>query len=528
MSLLKNFVLAVCLGFIAQQFATGQTFTRSELPTPLVIPWEITYGPDNYLWITEFGGKISRVHPINGAKEIIYEAPDYYNGSPLESLGACFNPGIGTGTLGLVLHPEFINPDSAFIYFVYSYNQGTLVEPQTRFKIKRVKWDATSHTVVEAVDLVVDLPTSYDHLGGRLLLVKQNGIPYLFLSIGDHGLSETNSPDCYLDQSLNPNVQAQNPDTQNGKIHRFCLDGSIPIDNPIPNNSFYTRGHRNPQGLMYNPSMDLIYSIEHGDRTDDELNVLYKGMNYGWKYVRGYHDDHNMPDEAAFIENYSPDPRIENDSLVEAFYAWCNVPLNPSADNADWCTVAPSDGIYYGSTAIPTWHNSLLVVTLKDGVDTDMEMYQFKLGYDGKLAASTPDHPNPQRYFGEDQHLNGRLRDLCISPDGKSIYLINNGGAPTSKITVYTLDEGSVSPFPINPDNCVQLSPNPSPDYISMIGFDDLINVSSIEISGVNGETLPVKKISNSLIDISFLAAGTYFLTITHQEGVCTLRFVKR
>lgn len=115
--------------------------------------------------------------------------------------------------------------------------------------------------------------------------------------------------------------------------------------------------------------------------------------------------------------------------------------------------------------------------------------------------------------------MNGCLRDLCISPDGKSIYLINNGGAPTSKITVYTLDEELVSPFPISPDNCVQLSPNPSPDYISMIGFDDLINVSFLEINGVNGEPCPVKKISNSLIDISFLLAGTYFLTITHQEG---------
>jgi hypothetical protein len=53
-----------------------------------------------------------------------------------------------------------------------------------------------------------------------------------------------------------------------------------------------------------------------------------------------------------------------------------------------------------------------------------------------------------------------------------------------------------------------------------MIGFDDLINVLSDEITSANGEPCPVKKISNSLIDISFLAAGTYFLTITHQEGV--------
>lgn len=49
------------------------------------------------------------------------------------------------------------------------------------------------------------------------------------------------------------------------------MDGSIPIDNPIPGNPFYTRGHRNPQGLMYNAIEDILYDVEHGDRTDDEI-----------------------------------------------------------------------------------------------------------------------------------------------------------------------------------------------------------------------------------------------------------------
>lgn len=359
------------------------------------------------------------------------------------------------------------------------------------------------------------------------MIAEQNGVAYLFVTIGDNGISETNSPDCYLDQTQNPNVQAQNPATKNGKIHRFNLDGTIPDDNPIAGNSFYTRGHRNPQGLMYNPGLDLIYSIEHGDRTDDEINVLYKGMNYGWKYVRGYHDDNNVTGEGDFILNYQAHPQIENDSLVEAFYSWCDAPLNTSSNNADWCTVAPSDGIYYGNTAIPQWYNSLLVVTLKNGVDTDMEVYQFKLMYNGELAPSTSENPNPKKYFGDDQNLNGRLRDICISPDGKTIYLINNGGAPTSKITVYTLVEESIEPFPFLGETCVEIYPNPSADYISLIGFDDLKNVTSIKISGSNGEWIPVESIGSSVVDVSFLSAGTYVLSITHQDGVCNLKFIK-
>jgi hypothetical protein len=59
----------------------SQTFTRSQLPTTLDTPWEMTYGPDGYLWITEAGGTVSRVHPTTGAKTNVYVAPDFYGGS---------------------------------------------------------------------------------------------------------------------------------------------------------------------------------------------------------------------------------------------------------------------------------------------------------------------------------------------------------------------------------------------------------------------------------------------------------------
>ena len=68
---------------------------------------------------------------------------------------------------------------------------------------------------------------------------------------------------------------------QNGEIHRFNIDGSIPFDNPFPGNSFYTGGHRKPQGPIYNTQQDILYDVEHGDRTDDEINILMPGMNYG-------------------------------------------------------------------------------------------------------------------------------------------------------------------------------------------------------------------------------------------------------
>ncbi len=336
---MKNLLLISILVFTAISIQS-QSFVRSELPTQLSTPWEISYGPDNHLWVTESGGRVSRIDPSNGDKTVVFEASDYFAGSPLENSPFCPNLVIGKGTHGMALHPDFTEEGTAFIYFLYSYNSGTEDEPATKFRLKRLTWDATTNEVINDTNIVNEISTGYDHWGGRLMAVKQDGTPYLFLTIGDNGRSEISGPDCYVPQSDNPNNFAQDVNTQNGKVHRFNMDGTVPADNPIAGNSFYTRGHRNPQGLMYNTNLEIIYDIEHGDDTDDEINILEKGMNYGWKDVRGYHDDNSFPGEAEYVANYVPNPLVENDALIEPMYSWCTTP-NTSSVGTDWCTVAP-------------------------------------------------------------------------------------------------------------------------------------------------------------------------------------------
>ncbi len=505
----------------------AQVFKRSELPTTLTTPWEITYGPDGFLWISEDGGTVSRVDPSNGNKTKVYTAPDYFAGSVLEQSPLCFKPVIGAGTLGLALHPDFMDTASSYIYYVYSYNSGSTQAPATKFKLKRLKWDAAAKSVVADSDLVTMISSGYDHLGGRLMAIKQNNISHIFLSIGDHGASETNSPDCYSPQSANPNNFAQDPNTQNGKIHRFNMDGSIPSDNPISGNSFYTRGHRNPQGLMYNPNLDIIYDIEHGDRTDDEINILHKGMNYGWKYVRGYHADNNYPGEANYIKNYVPDKNIANDSLVEAFYSFCATPQDTAANYLDWCTVAPSDGLYYGSAGIPAWTNSLLLVTLKDGASTDMQVYQFKLRSDGKLDSSTASNPNPKKYFAADQKQNGRLRDIAVSPDGKKIYLINNFGANKDKITVYAYDSLASGLADIVIADDINIYPNPANDVLKINVSDNDIRIQKIVIYNMLGQVINIENKNNLSINISNFFKGFYTIEIITNNGSCAKKFLK-
>lgn len=63
----------------------SQTFNRSELSTPVSTPWEILYGSDNFIWVTESGGRVSRVNPSNGDKTVVYTAPDYFGGSSIFS-----------------------------------------------------------------------------------------------------------------------------------------------------------------------------------------------------------------------------------------------------------------------------------------------------------------------------------------------------------------------------------------------------------------------------------------------------------
>ncbi len=511
--------------FYANESCRAQNFSRSELPTVLHTPWEIVYGPDNFLWLTDSGGTVSRVDPINGNKTVVYAAPDYFDGSPLEQLQACHQPAIGSGTHGLALHPAFGTGGVDYIYFVYSYNHGTVSTPSTKFKIKRLTWDALSSTVVGDSDIVLNLPNGYDHFGGRLMAIRRNGTDYLFFTVGDLGISETNSPTCYTPQSTNPNNFAQDPSYPNGKIHRYLSDGSIPIDNPIPGNPFYTRGHRNPQGLIYNYDDDILFSIEHGDRTDDEINLLIAGMNYGWKDVRGYHADNNFPGESAFVSGYTPHPLIANDSLVEAFFSWCNVPQPASFPPSNWCTVAPSDGSYYNSNGIPQWSKSLLVVTLKDGAQVDREVYQFRLNPDGKsLAPSLPNDTNPKRFFGADQALNGRLRDIAVSPNGTSIYLINNGGAATDKITVYTYT-GPSALEETSTDALIQLFPNPAGEEIRIMGAG---SNPEIDIYSFNGQKILSDKGASNLVDISLLKPGLYCAVIQAENGMLyRKKFVK-
>ncbi|HMI77618.1 MAG TPA: PQQ-dependent sugar dehydrogenase [Ferruginibacter sp.] len=315
----------------------------------LNFPWEILWGPDSTLWITERLGTVSRVNPVTGAVTPLITIPDVTSYTD-------FN-----GLLGMVLHPQFnTNPE---VFVVYNYG------PRTNYKEKVVRYTYNGTTLTNPMIIVDNLKGidsgSAIHNGSRLLITPDLK---LFITTGD--AQDTTLP--------------QNMSSLNGKTLRVNLDGTIPADNPFPGSPVWTLGHRNVQGIVMVGS--TLYISEHGPNSDDEINVLEKGRNYGWPFVRGIC---NLPDEITFCTA---------NNVVQPIISWTP-------------TIAPCGIDYYTSDYIPQWKNSFLMTTLKD-----MRLKQLKVS--GTAMTEISD-------FFVNQY--GRIRDLAISPQGKVYICTDNG-----------------------------------------------------------------------------------------------------
>lgn len=213
--------------------------------------WEITWGPDNFIWMTERDGKVSRVNPTTG--EVI----------PVLNITEVVSKNEG-GLLGMAIHPDFsTNP---YVYVEYDY------EPNS-YKGKIVRYTYNGTSLISPLTIFDNIPASTHHNGCRLLISPDKK---LFVTLGDVTRYDTDP---------------QNKSVVPGKILRLNLDGSIPSDNPFPGNPVWTYGHRNPQGLVIVDN--VMYSSEHGTDVDDELNIIEKGRNYGWPIVEGFCNNSN-------------------------------------------------------------------------------------------------------------------------------------------------------------------------------------------------------------------------------------------
>ena len=143
--------------------ALGTGFSESVLATGLEMPWEITPGPDKFLWLTErIGKRVSRIDLDTGAKSVALAIDEVFVGKQHE------------GLLGLALHPELgMGKDHDFVYVAYTYDSGKsgAVEDR-RSKIVQYYWDAEAAALVDPVDLLSGIPAGEDHNAGSILVFK--------------------------------------------------------------------------------------------------------------------------------------------------------------------------------------------------------------------------------------------------------------------------------------------------------------------------------------------------------------------
>ena len=414
-------------------------FRQTEVVTGLDWPWEVTWGADNMLWVTEREGKrITRVNPATGDKKVAIE---------IDEVSA---PGGQDGLLGLAL-----DLGNNVVYAGYTYVDKSLPPIATRAesspyrhlygKIVRFTYDRAKETLSNPVTLVAGLPAGNDHNAGRLKIGPDRKLYY---AIGDHGNDQLGNYCVPIEAQRLPTaaeLQAKNYASYVGKVLRLNLDGSIPDDNPQiagVRSHVFSYGHRNPQGIDFGPD-GTLYEAEHGPKTDDEINIVRAGANYGWPHVAGLKD--NKAYEYARWAESSPTPCAQlkfsdleiaptvprepesafTRPFTEPIATMFTVPTgynfsDPVCKGIDyicWPTVGVSSIEYYGAPrngGIPGWEKMLLVPTLKRG-----SLYVVALSADGQRVQGPF-----SRYFQSDN----RYRDTAVSPDGRTIYIATDAG----------------------------------------------------------------------------------------------------
>jgi glucose/arabinose dehydrogenase len=325
----------------------------------LDIPWAIVFLDKDTALFTERPGTLRMV--VNG---VLVEKP--VAGTP-----EVLHEGQG-GLLDVNIDPDY--DKNRWIYISYSHqiaqrsgdDRPPAMTRIVRGRIRNMQW-VDEQLVYEAPHETYR--TTRHHYGNRIVF-DQKG--YLYFSIGDRGAQD----------------QAQDPGRPNGKIHRIRPDGSIPGDNPFREQglpTLYTLGNRNPQGLSVHPETDEIWAAEHGPLGGDELNLIKKGVNYGWPVIT-YGRNYN----GSTITEYT---RKEG-------YAQPNLYWKPSTAV---CGIE-----FYQGEAFPKWKNMLLVGALK---------YE-----DVRLLNIEGDRVMHQEVILKNY---GRVRDVGLDPEG-NVYVVVN------------------------------------------------------------------------------------------------------
>ena len=312
----------------------GVRFRVEEPVGSLEVPWSMAFAPDGRLFVTERAGRVRILDLASSSSELALTLDDVYRQSE-------------AGLLGIALAPDFAQSRLVYLHYTAQLPGGSTVNRIVRYR------EAGGRLSERAV-LLDGIPAAGIHDGGRL---KFGPDGLLYITAGDANVSS----------------RAQDAASLAGKILRIAPDGSTPRDNPF-SSPVFSLGHRNPQGLDWHPVTGELWSSEHGQTGNDEINVIRSGLNFGW-------------------------PRIEGSAAM----AGMETPVTSFSP-----AIAPSGAAFYRGTRFPQFANDLFVATLQG-------RHLLRLRVDGA----------GRRVISQERLLDGRygrLRDVVSGPDG-AIYV---------------------------------------------------------------------------------------------------------
>jgi len=337
-------------------FVLANTYQITQVASGLGIPWAMVFYSDNEIAFTERQGRLGIVSLNTGDISYLSGLPDIL--------------AKGQGGLMDVAKPAQGKAGN-WLYFTYvkPLNNGG----ETTLARARI----SENTVTDWQDLfITNSANGTDrHFGSRIAFDKI----HIYFSVGDRG--------------YRPNAQDLN--THAGAILRLNLDGSTPKDNPFINNlealnEIWSFGHRNPQGLVWDDEKQRLWSIEHGPRGGDEINLIEPSKNYGWPII-SYGKEYWLP---LAVGKGTHKEGMEQPIKV----------YTPS--------IAPSSLLFYTGEAFPQWQGDLFAGALKLH-----HINRIELNDKGVAVAE-------ERLL---EGLNERIRALVQSPEGWIYFSTDSG-----------------------------------------------------------------------------------------------------